>query len=526
VDGKPVARVGDPLAPHSKPKHPPHPRAIAGGSSTVMIDGMPAAVTGGAVTCGGVTIGSGTVVIGDAHTPAPFSGVSPPLASSAAAGDASGNPSAPTSTKSPQLKQPMLPENLPKPGKTPDRTESSSASNSRDSKDSTKTLRIGVFFDGTGNHMENDLRSTDRDITNVAKLYQLYPDEGVGGRYAKIYIEGPGTADGEVTEKGFIPGETTVGMALGLGDEGGHSRIDKALDDAQVILEDGGYSEVTFDVFGFSRGAALARHFVNLINAQPEKWPALSRVSVGFVGLFDTVGSFYVPGNSENFDFNLHLSAQSADQVVHLTAFHEIRKNFPLTRIEGLGGLPVNFIEKAMPGVHSDVGGGYENPEKDIRNYETFFIRSYQGHGLNSETIRSAQQKISELNQSDSRNIQPRVQGTDVIAEERRATRKELAIVSLHKMYGYAQNSGVPLDDLDRTDKNFQIPEDLKKAIEQWSAAGGRLENSRDFLSRYIHTSHRRGAMAHAPEQSGQRRKFINKAEKSVVPKELLADAH
>lgn len=23
IDGKPVARVGDPLAPHSKPKHPP-----------------------------------------------------------------------------------------------------------------------------------------------------------------------------------------------------------------------------------------------------------------------------------------------------------------------------------------------------------------------------------------------------------------------------------------------------------------------------------------------------------------------
>lgn len=76
IDGKPVARVGDPLAPHSKPKHPPHPRAIAAGSSTVMINGIPAAVTGGAITCGGVTIGSGSVVIGDTHTPAEFSGVS------------------------------------------------------------------------------------------------------------------------------------------------------------------------------------------------------------------------------------------------------------------------------------------------------------------------------------------------------------------------------------------------------------------------------------------------------------------
>ncbi|MBK1873684.1 type VI secretion system PAAR protein [Marinobacter sp. 1-3A] len=77
IDGKPVARVGDPLAPHSKPKHPPHPRAIAAGSGTVLINGMPAAVTGGAITCGGVTIGSGSVVIGDIHAPAAFSGVTP-----------------------------------------------------------------------------------------------------------------------------------------------------------------------------------------------------------------------------------------------------------------------------------------------------------------------------------------------------------------------------------------------------------------------------------------------------------------
>ncbi len=77
IDGKPVARVGDPLAPHSKPKHPPHPRAIAAGSATVLINGIPAAVTGGVISCGGVTIGSGSVVIGDTYTPAQFSGISP-----------------------------------------------------------------------------------------------------------------------------------------------------------------------------------------------------------------------------------------------------------------------------------------------------------------------------------------------------------------------------------------------------------------------------------------------------------------
>lgn len=64
MDGKPVARMGDPLAMHSKPKHPPHPRAIAGGESSVLINGIPVAVTGSAITCGGVTIGSGSGVAG------------------------------------------------------------------------------------------------------------------------------------------------------------------------------------------------------------------------------------------------------------------------------------------------------------------------------------------------------------------------------------------------------------------------------------------------------------------------------
>lgn len=65
MDGKPVARVGDPLEPHDKPNHPPHPRTIAQGSGSILIDGKPAALTGHAVDCGGVVIGSGTGEGGD-----------------------------------------------------------------------------------------------------------------------------------------------------------------------------------------------------------------------------------------------------------------------------------------------------------------------------------------------------------------------------------------------------------------------------------------------------------------------------
>lgn len=69
IDGIPAARVGDPLAPHDKPNHPPHPRNIASGSSTVLVNGKPLAITGGAVDCGGVIIGSGTVIVGDIAPP-------------------------------------------------------------------------------------------------------------------------------------------------------------------------------------------------------------------------------------------------------------------------------------------------------------------------------------------------------------------------------------------------------------------------------------------------------------------------
>ncbi|WP_330983071.1 MULTISPECIES: type VI secretion system PAAR protein [Enterobacterales] len=64
VDGLPAARLGDPLTPHSKPEHPPHPRKIASGSATVFIEGLPAARAGDAVDCGGNIVSVGTVIIG------------------------------------------------------------------------------------------------------------------------------------------------------------------------------------------------------------------------------------------------------------------------------------------------------------------------------------------------------------------------------------------------------------------------------------------------------------------------------
>ena len=50
-------------------------------------------------------------------------------------------------------------------------------------------IRIGVFFDGTGNNMWNDMAINDGSLSNVAKLYQLYTEQG----HKVLYGEGVGT---------------------------------------------------------------------------------------------------------------------------------------------------------------------------------------------------------------------------------------------------------------------------------------------------------------------------------------------
>lgn len=429
--------------------------------------------------------------------------------------------------------------------------------------DRPRTLQIGIFFDGTGNNMYNDRHLPDRDITNVAKLFDLYSNEPDKGAY-RIYIQGVGTITGNESEDGFVAAEDLVGLGTGVGPAGGHARIEQALSDVREILESNPRdSLVTFDVFGFSRGAALARHFVNLIHLWPETLlvpdfrlygaesvavpdfrigeyrPPLRRIpafppspipfpQVRFVGLFDTVGSFYWPGNAENLDFDLYIASGSAARVVQLTAHHEIRRNFPLSSIaDAQGNHPGNFAEIALPGVHSDVGGGYENPqhEADFANLEELIVRRRGGLGANGETIRRAQAEAQ------ARGLGIRVDGMDVLEVERRATRKELAIYALHQMHEEAKRAWVPLRDLDDTDPDHTIPDELQTLIDEWWLNGRRrgrqwmLDASQEHFVGYIHTSHRQESLAHEPEPSGVRRVFPNRHDAPVATPREPQDA-
>lgn len=553
IDGKPVARVGDPLAPHSKPKHPPHPRAIASGSSTVLINGLPAAVTGGTVSCGGVTIGSGSVVIGDSYSPSAFSGASPSQAQDSATAPGRNTDSAALSRQS-QSAPPQSPvaikgksqSDLTEGSKTAE-TDAREASMQEDG----NTLRIGIFFDGTGNHKYNDRRVTNRDVTNVGKLHDLYRDQSARGTVQSIYVPGPGTSDGRQTQDGFEVQEHTLNMALGVGNEGGHSRIAEAVLNTKQALNQRDYDKVVFDVFGFSRGAALARHFVNLIHQWPqtlrlpvfrsafsgdemvsfENIPAFPEdvtAEVNFLGIFDTVGSFYLPGNDQNLDFNLNLAAASANRVVHLTAYHEIRKHFPLSSImDGNGNGPSHFTEQPLPGAHADVGGGYENPDKGFENIEKIILGIHSGLADGGYTQRTAISQLEQQYAKPGRTVVavPQPNG-DIHVQERRRTRKELAIYALHQMHRYAVKSGVPLDGLDPSNEDYALPEALKHSLNQWESSGMALDSAKQYLGDYIHTSHDpHYSLSNPPHPSGRREIYANHPAKAAKPMEIAEHA-
>lgn len=539
IDGKPVARVGDQLAPHSKPKHPPHPRSITSGAPTVLINGMPVAVTGGAISCGGVTIGSSSAVAGDSHTPAPFSGVSganphptPVSAESSATRNRSNGTPAPSGT---QLRNGASSHSG---GGGVSGANSSQGTKAVD--ETGKTLRLGVFFDGTGNHRGNDQILANRDVTNVTKLHDLYRERA---NIRRIYVRGPGTIDGKHTPDGFEAPKDLMGMGLGIGPEGGHDRIEFAITRMRDEINAGDYNEVVFDVFGFSRGAALARHFVNLVNEHPETvllpqfdgsslfapmlgfkpvyaFPSDLKVRVNFVGLFDTVGSFYMPGNDVNLDFNLNLSPGSAKRVVHLTAYHEIRKNFPLSSImDANGNGPSHFTEIAVPGAHSDVGGGYENPDKGFENIEKIVLGIHSGLADGGRTQRTAIPQLEAQYARPGRTVMavPQPNG-DIHVQERKRTRKELAIYNLQRMHEFAVQNDVPVGGLDPTDADHALPASLQSAIASWQSSGGSLEASRKYLDGFIHTSYSIYELGLDPEPSGKRTVFNNRPAQATTP--------
>jgi len=192
-------------------------------------------------------------------------------------------------------------------------------------------------FDGT--------RSSAQTRTNVWKISQMYQDGPV------FYQAGPGSPQALDWDA------MTAYSAPDI--------LDAQWDALLQALDQPGPSDGTIpiDIIGFSRGAALARHFANQIDsyvvngyfsyADAQRGTITACVDLRFMGLFDTVAQFGLLGAQ---DANYDLSIASAwEWVAHAVALHERRWLFPLVSAGALGG---NIVEAPFIGAHADIGGG------------------------------------------------------------------------------------------------------------------------------------------------------------------------
>jgi hypothetical protein len=199
-------------------------------------------------------------------------------------------------------------------------------------------------FDGTWSreHSKDEVARN----TNVKRFFDLY--EGT----RNVYLAGVGTRLGLF---GRIAG--------GFFGAGGFSRLNQMY---RSLCENYVAGHTRINLVGFSRGAALALDFANLI-AKRGITDANGRVItsqpvIDFIALFDVVGSFGMPMSfgplkfqEWNIGHTLKLPTTiSISNCFHALALDERRRTFMVTRVSGA-------YEVWFAGVHSDVGGGNGN---------------------------------------------------------------------------------------------------------------------------------------------------------------------
>lgn len=270
---------------------------------------------------------------------------------------------------------------------------------------------LSKVFSSQKDETETVAGSAANELTNVQKLFERYSKdmyfENENTYTISEYVTGIGTGN----DTNIKPADESVfGMGTGIGEYGvvekvncgveslinQISKLKNVFDNDLPNLVDG-IRKLRFDVFGFSRGAAAARHFINVSTegsggsfaklfteeckkqsvGLPESfdWDVEDEeefsCEIAFAGLFDTVASIVhlisfdkktlididFDTHQDHGDVKLWLDPNRVRRVVHLTADPtvECRENFSLNKINEAK----NFREMILPGAHSDIGGGY-----------------------------------------------------------------------------------------------------------------------------------------------------------------------
>jgi uncharacterized protein (DUF2235 family) len=413
--------------------------------------------------------------------------------------------------------------------------------------------QFGVFFDGTGNNLANAAQSIDSAPTNIAKLYLLYLQKPEWHVSAK-YIVGVGTKAGQADS------DIDMAIAYTIGD-----KVKQAITDAAKFFETYKNAPIgILDVFGFSRGAAAARHFVNEVhrlNKQDPKHFGGPQLKVRFLGLFDTVGSIGIPGdNSQKLydgeEFILDINPNAVLYAYQLTARHEQRKYFPLSSIyTAAGQAPApHFEEVELPGAHSDVGGGYGSMPQTVYYPIPEPVVSIN-HTDCDEKINALKRDYEQRYHAPGINIKMQIineqhQGphyySSLDPQWKRPVNPQLAFDALHKMHTKAKEKGVPLEELEvltqkkefdnrRPQDVYVIPSDLKDHLTRLETEPHNTRIEDYVYQHYIHHSHQYRAKpkpwavvtlnSNAPQtnpkhpaSNGKREVFYNETAKGYSP--------
>ena len=290
---------------------------------------------------------------------------------------------------------------------------------------------------------------------------------------------------------------------------------------------------IKVDVFGFSRGAAAARHFANdlhkgadslLAKAIPAgsemlidtfSWQVQRDITVNFIGLFDTVAGIvsplvgdFSPGNARVSGLNLGLSASVARKVVQLVARDEHRLNFALTRTDN---------DIVLPGAHSDIGGGYPPRSRErlllskpVTSIERVNTPLDQAMAV-ARFRRSSDPWLDRLKargidwRADVWSVAQRTSRDDLYPEKRvyvaalvaREVEGDLSKVYLRIMRELGARHQVPFDVIEESDRRFALPAELIQVAEKLKAYAigesstmGLTQAEESLLyRRYIHLS-------------------------------------
>jgi len=269
------------------------------------------------------------------------------------------------------------------------------------------TLRMGIFFDGTGND-----DAIAEEYSNVKKLFDVYTKKdlnvkkktdtvsayirGVGSRQSANVKNPPSTKLTEKIKKLYDETyikfqDSTVGGGGGFG-TGGHARINHMIFELQEAIntfksDTKFYPKVIkLDVFGFSRGSIQARHFVNVIkqgfyvlNGPYSDYRPKDFV-IETLNIFDSVSSFNLttvlkPFTPLDLGWAYHIKEGWVNKIIHFMADDEYRVHFDGQTIEGSQDLDYpHDINKALRtelvflGAHSDIGGGYRKKHHGCDN--------------------------------------------------------------------------------------------------------------------------------------------------------------